>query len=74
MTRTLLALLAAGILGACALPEPTTANAAPYQEKEVITGSRLPAKNHNAQGVKRTEMNALERDEMFRPKATPLAQ
>jgi hypothetical protein len=73
MTRTLIALLAAGILSACALPEPSANAAGPYVERETITGSRLPPKG-NAQGTKRTEMTPLERDEFMRPKATPLGQ
>ncbi len=74
MSRILLALVAAATLGACALPEPTANTAAPpYVEKEVITGSRIPSKS-SAQGTKTQQMDALSRDEMLRPKATPIQQ
>jgi hypothetical protein len=72
MTRILLALAAAGLLSACALPETTASNAAtPYVEKETITGSRIPAR-HNAQGTKQIEMTPLEKDQMFNTKPTGL--
>jgi hypothetical protein len=75
MSRILFALIAAVILGACALPEPAANTAqAPYVEKETITGSRIPAKGNNSQGTKRQEVDPLTRDEIFRPKATPLSQ
>ena len=71
MTRILLVLCAAGLVGACALPD-TSANTAqtPYVEKETITGSRIPPKqaHGNAQGTKRVEMTPLERDQMFNSK------
>ena len=74
MSRILFALAAAATLSACALPEPAANTAqAPYVEKETITGSRIPAKS-SSQGTKREEVNALNRDDIFRPKATPLGQ
>ena len=75
MTRMFLALAAAGILSACALPEPSANTAqATYVEKDVITGSRLPAKG-NAQSTKRIDPNAsIDRNEMLRPNATPMGQ
>jgi hypothetical protein len=72
MTRILLALAAAGVLSACALPEPAANTQSAYVEKETITGSRIPPKNHNSQGVKGEEVNGLNRDEIFRPKSTGL--
>jgi len=75
MTRLILALATAGILSACALPDPSANTAqAPYVEKEVITGSRLPPKT-NSQSTKRIDPNAsIDRNEILRPGATPLAQ
>jgi hypothetical protein len=75
MTRILLALASAATLAACALPEPNANTAAlPYVEKDVVTGSHLPAKN-NSQGTKRIDPNAsIDRNEMLRPGATPLSQ
>ena len=75
MTRLIFALATAGILSACALPDPSANTAqAPYVEKEVITGSRLPPKT-NSQSTKRIDPNAsIDRNEILRPGATPLAQ
>lgn len=76
MTRMLLALASVGILGACAMPEPAASTAAlPYVEKDVVTGSRIPAKGANAQSTKRIDPNAsIDRNEMLRPNATPMAR
>jgi len=74
MNRLLLALLAGCLATACAMPEPKADTASTgYTDKEVITGSRIPAKS-NASNTKKIEMTPMERDEMLRPKATPLAQ
>ena len=72
MTRILLALACAGLLAACALPEPSANTQSTYVEKETITGSRIPPKNHNAQGVKSEKVDSMNRDEIFRPKSTGL--
>jgi hypothetical protein len=72
MSRTLFALVAAGLLSACALPEPSANTAAtPYVEKETITGTRIPSKS-TSQSVKRQEVDPLTRDEIFRPKSNPM--
>ena len=75
MTRIVLALCAAGVVSACALPDTSADTAqAPYVEKETITGSRIPPKqaHGNAQGTKRIEMTPLERDQMFNTKPSGL--
>jgi len=73
MSRILLALVAAGTLSACALPEPAANTQSAYVEKDTITGSRIPPKNHNAQGVKSEKVDGLNRDEIFRPKSTGMS-
>lgn len=76
MTRTLFAILVGCALGGCAVLDPSadTASAAQHAERDYVTGSRLPSRNHNASGTKVYEMNPLDRDEMLRPKSTTILQ
>lgn len=71
MIRMLAATLAGFALAGCALPQTTADASVPREEREVITGSRLPA-HHNASGTKVMTLNPIDRDEMMQPKSNGL--
>ena len=72
MIRMLAATLAGLALAGCATPEKTADANVPREEREVITGSRLPAHHNNASGTKVMTLNPIDRDEMMQPKSNGL--
>lgn len=72
MIRLLAATLAGFALAGCALPQATADASVPREDKEYITGSRLPAHHNNSSGTKVMTVNPIDRDDLLQPKSNGL--